>query len=914
MADNTIKGLNVEFGLDASSFNKGLSQINKELKTVATLNKQLDKQISITFDPEDLTLFNKRLDLTGLELKGTESKAEALKKEMKKLEDSGEIDTTQYIKLTNELSKAEVNTELLRKEQKRLNQDIEALNTKKYDELSDKTKNVATRTGKLTKEQVGYSESLKKTNTKGFSNDLNKNANASQNSGGQLTKLTGYVKKFKSPVVLATSALAVFTFGLKIMGEEAKKEQEAIRTLSLSYDLTSSSLDNVIKDTRRYAQATGKELSEAVELTDQAIVLYGDSIGYNITQMEAMSRTEALLKTNTLAVEEGLSILNVTQNVFNEDLETGNRIISRSVDAFKKYGKAGDDIADSYREFGDTFDALGFSAEEFFDTLEIGLITGARNTDEISNSYNEFFLRISEGTDDTKEAIKELGLEYEDVVDAIDSGNGKDAVQSVVESISEMDNATDQIVISGQLFGTYGEEFVATLAGNEEAMGSINTAFDIYEGRQKAVNDLTKEAPQYLKEYCNEIGLTSIEVDTLSTKFEENGFFALESEDKISILRATILGLGEDAPITIEQLELFKTGLDTLTGTGELTNEQLSIMDRTLGTLNEKGLILPETYEILSNALTTASEGGFQTAVDKINELADSEQTLTDNTQLYQSRLEEKLNVMGIADEVVESSTGKVNGLAYETNQVTIAEKGFIDQLKFLEEQGEITTGTVDRLTESNNILQDPLSTNAEKTQALSTAMDTLYQAGLVTDDEMANFSETTGALNTVLNTGATENEAMAKEILGVKTSSEDADDKLGNYENTVEDTTTATDKLKRELDKAQDKMFDFDTTTSDSNESMKDLNDQIDRFNSTGVQNKSVNVNTNSSSGFGANFNPINSQKFGIKQTGVTPTPTITKKSSINVELNVVSSAIDVETLAKELVEPLRFEIGRVL
>lgn len=103
MADN-IKSVSVKIGADTSAFIKSLSGLNKEISSTSKLANELQKGLELEFDESRFEQAQKQVQAA---LSATEQKAQAIRDELKYLEDTGAVDTAGYTKLQTELAKTE---------------------------------------------------------------------------------------------------------------------------------------------------------------------------------------------------------------------------------------------------------------------------------------------------------------------------------------------------------------------------------------------------------------------------------------------------------------------------------------------------------------------------------------------------------------------------------------------------------------------------------------------------------------------------------------------------------------------------------------------------------------------------------------------------------------------------------------
>lgn len=127
MADS-IRGLTVEISADASSFNKEMSQMRKAAKSSQSELAALQKSLDLEFDATKLARAQK---VAQDAIDQTAANADVLRRRLEYLEETGNVDTTEYRKLQTELAQTELKGQQLQKQ-------LEKLNTLKFDKLSSR--------------------------------------------------------------------------------------------------------------------------------------------------------------------------------------------------------------------------------------------------------------------------------------------------------------------------------------------------------------------------------------------------------------------------------------------------------------------------------------------------------------------------------------------------------------------------------------------------------------------------------------------------------------------------------------------------------------------------------------------------------------------------------------------------------
>lgn len=113
-----IKGLTVKIGADTSDFNKELKNVNKGINTTQKSVNALQQGLKLEFDEKKFTQAQKKAQQALTE---TEQKAEAIRKQLKFLEESGGIETADYEALQAELDKSETQALKLKKQLEEIN-------------------------------------------------------------------------------------------------------------------------------------------------------------------------------------------------------------------------------------------------------------------------------------------------------------------------------------------------------------------------------------------------------------------------------------------------------------------------------------------------------------------------------------------------------------------------------------------------------------------------------------------------------------------------------------------------------------------------------------------------------------------------------------------------------------------------
>lgn len=140
-------------------------------------------------------------------------------------------------------------------------------------------------------------------------------------------------------------------------------------------------------------------------------------------------------------------------------------------------------LLDTINEYAPYYEKAGKSAEEFIGTLTAGAQSGVYDVDKIGDAMKEFTIRITDGSEGTKEALKSLGLEAADVPAkfAVGGETASAAFDLVIDSLLKIKDPLAQSQAGIALFGTQWEDtggavlqiFDGISSGAADATGAV---------------------------------------------------------------------------------------------------------------------------------------------------------------------------------------------------------------------------------------------------------------------------------------------------------------------------------------------------------------------------------------------------------------------------------------------------------
>ena len=152
MASNSINGVSVKIGADTSDFIKGLKAVDREINQTQKTANALQKGLKLDYNEKNFIQAQKQIQTA---LSTTEEKAKAIRKQMEKLEQSGDVDTDGYRKLETELAKTETKASQLKQQLEEIDKiKLENAN-KNIKKFGDNLENAAQKTAMISAAAIG---------------------------------------------------------------------------------------------------------------------------------------------------------------------------------------------------------------------------------------------------------------------------------------------------------------------------------------------------------------------------------------------------------------------------------------------------------------------------------------------------------------------------------------------------------------------------------------------------------------------------------------------------------------------------------------------------------------------------------------------------------------------------------------
>ncbi|KNY24848.1 phage tail tape measure protein [Pseudobacteroides cellulosolvens] len=196
------------------------------------------------------------------------------------------------------------------------------------------------------------------------------------------------------------------------------------------------SFDDIARSISTVKQQTGQTGVQLEKLTQNALMLR-DTFEYEVN--ESTRAANSLMKNFGVTGEEAMNLIaQATQNGANKN----------------------DDLLDTFNEYSVQFKSLGFSAEQFANVLVDGAKNGAFSIDKVGDAIKEFNIRAKDGSDSSKAAFEQLGLDADKLTASFAKGGpeAQKSFQQVIQALDAVKDPVAQNTIGVSLFGTQFED------------------------------------------------------------------------------------------------------------------------------------------------------------------------------------------------------------------------------------------------------------------------------------------------------------------------------------------------------------------------------------------------------------------------------------------------------------------------
>lgn len=465
-------------------YKNACKQISGALKELGSEMKLVDAQFAENADgAEALT---KKQDILNKEIVEYEKKLSAAEKTLREMEESGEGNEDAMRRMRIEINRAKTSIANTQRELKQMERAMES-NADEANDAESEFKDLAKAAGQLDGSLDDAGDELD-----GF-------ADALGNLGGPLgdaaDMLGGIQDKLGSLGISIPGLISPMTVGIAAVGTALGAA--AVESVKFAADVDSAltGFSNktgiAAKDSDEFKDALFDVykygLGESVEDVANAMAVVAQATGeVDPDKISELTRGAMTLeKTFDMNVAESIRSAQQLMNTFGESgMDAFDTIAKASQLGLNKDGN----LLDVINEYSVHYKQLGLDMDDMFNSLINAKEAGVFDLSYAGEAIKEFGIRVREGSDETKAALKDLGLNANEVVSAFNKGGPEaaEAMQLVVDALNGIEDPIERNRIGIALFGTAWEDLGATgVAAATNLSGAMSDA----EGTIKSLNE-----------------------------------------------------------------------------------------------------------------------------------------------------------------------------------------------------------------------------------------------------------------------------------------------------------------------------------------------------------------------------------------------------------------------------------------
>jgi TP901 family phage tail tape measure protein len=403
MAQSRIKGITIELDGDTRGLDEALRGVNQRSRELHTELNDVNRLLR--FNPGNADLIAQQQRLLADQVENTTERLRQLREAQEQVEaqfQRGDLSEEQYRAFQRELIATEGRLEHF---QNQLNG----------------TQETAEEAGR-TMEEVG---------------DSFKNAGEGMKNAGQ--------------TMSAAVTLPLVGMGAAALSAASDFDTASDRLqtqLGLTADETKE-LDQVARNL--WKNAFGENIEEA---SDAVAVIYQQLGNLPASEIEAVAAA-AFTLSDAFGVEikESTRAAGQLMSQFGVSSEEAMDMLTM---AFQRGGDYTDELLDTISEYSTQFANMGFSAEQMMGLFVSGVESGIFSLDKLGDAVKESFLQITDGADNTRSALGELGLDFKQIESDMAAGGEKAnaAFMAVMTAIAGVTNEADRNRLAVELMGT----------------------------------------------------------------------------------------------------------------------------------------------------------------------------------------------------------------------------------------------------------------------------------------------------------------------------------------------------------------------------------------------------------------------------------------------------------------------------
>lgn len=491
MANKKLKGLVLEIGGDTTKLVDSLKKLEKECSDLQSKLKSVNQMLK--FDPTNTELLAQKQRLLKEQISSTEDKLKLLKETQRQfIADGGNVDSSQYIALQQEIQKTESNLKRLKSEQSGVSAELEAFG-KKLEQTGDKI------------ETMG---------------------------------------KKVAPVSAAVGA------GLTVATKNASDFEDGMAKMSTLFDTTQTSAKDLSEEFIKLSNETGKGATELAEAGYQAL-----SASVPIQNVGKFVKTSAeLAKVGFTDTSTAVDVLTTAINAYGLSANDADKIANNLVNTQNLGKTTVNELASSMGKIIPTASSMGVNLNNlctvYAEMTKQGIATAEATTyanemlNEIGDSGSTVAGILQQETGESFQQLMADGNSLGDVLQIL-----KDYAERTGTNFNELWSSTSAGKAALAITNSGAEEFNNTLQTMATSTDVLGEGLD----KLSTPSAKAKKAMNQLKNDAMELGQVILEsiapiIEQLAAQIEAftNWFSALDPSIKqvIVVVLAMIAALG----------------------------------------------------------------------------------------------------------------------------------------------------------------------------------------------------------------------------------------------------------------------------------------------------------------------------------------------------------------------------------
>lgn len=243
--------------------------------------------------------------------------------------------------------------------------------------------------------------------------------------------------------------------------------EEAGEAMGIAKDLYMKDIVDSIEEASEIVFNVKSYLPDGEDLAAVSQYAAAFQFAFGVDSQESMKTATIMAQKFGISVEEAYDTLATTMSVA---------------------PAAASNISDTFQEFSVQFSSLGYTAQETGAIIAQSIDQGVQNVSKVGDAFKEAKVRIAEGGDEIINALSDMGLNAQSIVDTINAGDVASALDIVIDKLGEVENATEQNRYGLAIFGTMWEDLGAT------DILALGTAVKTLEDVSGAIDDAAAKA------------------------------------------------------------------------------------------------------------------------------------------------------------------------------------------------------------------------------------------------------------------------------------------------------------------------------------------------------------------------------------------------------------------------------------